>query len=246
MARPLAPFRRCFIPENSILDHAAAIRTWDLAGLRDGRVTALRLSESCLHLLSAPSAPREALTHASGVLVNMAVALWKSSGLWPLEAAPDTRCDGLRASITESEESSSHRVDLSVLDRSLGVRPANLAASLMGHPSGQPGTDEVRALVLEFVPLPPESVLALCRALLHTVGDSVLLSSCESWARDGKTTSSGVCLFAGPILEAILEGFDAAGGVQLRFKALQVGWPHRYTNVKELCARGSILSWLRG
>lgn len=41
------------------------------------------MSRLCLRLLSIPTAPREAITHASNVLVNLAIASWTSSGMWP-------------------------------------------------------------------------------------------------------------------------------------------------------------------
>ncbi|CAN0093790.1 unnamed protein product, partial [Laminaria digitata] len=97
--------------------------------------------------------------------------------------------------------------------------------------------DGMRALLASFLPLPPGSGVAVCRALLHIVDPGVLLvrAGFKSGSTEGGTGVTGKVgkgnLLLGPILNAILSRCGSESGLQLRFFALQVleAWCSRAT-----------------
>lgn len=97
-----------------------------------------------------------------------------------------------------------------------------VAASVIGdsffadHGSGQSAGDMMCELLVAFMPLPPSSTLAVCRALMHIASPHILLAAYES------SCGTFANLFTGPILHVILRNGDADKGLQLRFLALQV------------------------
>ena len=165
-------------------------REWDaglLAG--DNEPTAVRrMCKSCLLLLSVPTVHREAATHASAVLVHLALASWRASGRWPSRddglpsadtAAATADASKPQRSVPPPEEKSGAGLRLAaaatVVSRSFF--PAERGPSGGGREGADADDDGTAALIAGFMPLPPAPGLAVCRALLHVVPPRVLLAS---------------------------------------------------------------------
>lgn len=167
--------------------------------------TLLRMCESCFLLLAVPTVRRECATHASAVLVHLAVASWRDSGRWPSEAWCSPVENAVGTAPAQSGAAAAAAAATSTTATATGVETpaapispepkgtkafAPKAASIMIYKSffavpcledeavgaGNDGADAITALATGFMPLPPGSALALCRALFHIVRPSVLLA----------------------------------------------------------------------
>lgn len=171
--------------------------------MQDGDIIALNTGKLCLELLSASSSPREVLTHASGVLVSMAIAAWRAHKLWPVGGF------------------ASGELDNPVVTEDSSAAAAMIATYFFGCGGGG-SSDDMGDLLMTFMPLPSYSTLAVSRAIIYRVCSSVLLCTVDSNELKVKKWSPGVCLYAGPVLGSILKFCGAACGLQLRSYALQV------------------------
>lgn len=153
-----------------------------------------RMCKSCLLLLSLPTVHREGATHASTVLVHLALASWRASGRWPpCEGSPPVDAAAATPGASKPQSSAPPREE-----RGAGLRLSRAATSVSrsffptavkgpaddgGAGRGAGDTDSgaaaaADALIAGFVPLlPPAPALAVCRALLHVVQPRVLLAS---------------------------------------------------------------------
>ena len=245
--------------ENASSTHLFPLcREWDANRLVGGESTLQRMCKSCLLLLSVPAVHREAATHASAVLVRLALASWRASGRWPsssflssIETAPAAAAAGGAERRSESHSSFPEQ------ERGANLRLADAAAMVSksffpDRQGGGAGTDDVAdrtaALVAGFMPLPPSSSLAVCRALLHIVHPRVLLAGLEAEEEpaegcppaiaaegsravervdlEGTTVEAGATrrasLMLGPIFSVMLRHGGARSALSLRFIALQV------------------------
>lgn len=235
-------------------------REWDANRLAGGESTLQHMCKSCLLVLLVPTVHREAATHASAVLVRLTLASWTASGRWPsssffssIETVPQAAAAAAGGELGGSE---SHG---SVRDKEKGatLRVAGAAAVMAksffpGRQGWGAGTDDAAdgtaALVAGFMPLPPGSSLAVCRALLHIVHPRVLLAGLCSEEEstggrplatvaegrrgggsdgvEGATVQGGATrwgsLMLGPIFSVTLRHGGASSGLSLRFLALQV------------------------
>lgn len=207
-----------------------------MARLPQGGVTARHMCFLCLLVLSTPTVQREAMTHASTVLVHVAMASWRGSGRWPTgsTASDTTRTTTSDADTTVPPSGRGQEEVSSQLTQAASTMIFDSFFS--GDEEGQ-GNDEhehadadgTRTLISSFLPLPPGSGVAVCRALLHIVDPGVLLVRGDF--NNGVSTEGSSGLFGkvgkdnlllGPILKAILSRCGSESGLQLRFFALQV------------------------
>lgn len=191
--------------------------------LPDGDATPRRMCELCLALLSTPTAHREAVTHASAVLVHLAMASWRASNPRPLDAAT---LDPAKISNASNAPGVRRQGGESIPE--CNKTAAAISESFFAEPEEQRddyNDDTMSALLLSSMPLPPSSGLAVCRALLNIVDPCVLLASCDLKrpSFEGLVDRGRGNLFLGPILHEILRRSGADSHLQLRFFALQVG-----------------------
>lgn len=158
------------------------------------------MCKSCLLLLSVPTLHREAATHASAVLVRLALASWRASGRWPsraffasmetapLQAPPPAPALASPAAATGQVGACESHSSVPEQGRGATARLAaaatTISKSFFPYRRGQgAGTDDAAdgtaALISGFMPLPPSSSLAVCRALLHIVHPRVLLEGLD-------------------------------------------------------------------
>lgn len=178
--------------------------------------------------MSTPTVRGEALTHASTVLVHLAVVSWKASGRWPLDAAiMDT---------AEISDNPSVHPQAGGIQHLLATAASTIAASLFPAFGSEEEKQTTRylcddvvgggisELLASFMPLPPSSALALCRALIHVVNQRVLLVSyvVQDPTEPAAAAVSTGNLLLGPILRTVLRLTGAESCLQQRFFALQV------------------------
>lgn len=233
-------------------------REWDANRLARGESTLQRMCNSCLLVLSVPAVVhRETATHASAVLVRSALAIWRANGRWPSSSFfVSTEPMPILAAVAAAEEAGSSEP---IPEQEEGATPRLAGAAGLISQSFFPGrqgrgagtddaADATTALVAGFMPLPPSSSLAVCRALLHIVHPRVLLAGfapdeepaegrppvmanekrrekesadIERPTGEGGATRQGN-LMLGPIFSVILRHGSASSGSSLRFLALQV------------------------
>lgn len=204
-----------------------------MARLPHSDFTATHMCELCLLVLSTPTVQREAITHASTVLVHVAMASWRGSCRWPPGSAAS---DTARTTTSDADTTPpSARDQQEVTSQLTQVASTMIFKSFFSGNKGRRGhdedhhadADETRTLLASFLPLPPCSGIAVCRALLHIVDPSVLLvrDAFNRWTGGGSRATGKVGndnLFGGPILNAILSRCGSESALQLRFFALQV------------------------
>lgn len=179
------------------------IRYFDTDKFPGGDAAMRRMCKICLMLLSNATIHRETITHASAVLMHLTIAYWRAHERWP----GDTDVPSVVGIDSAMDKGCSQK---------LKVAPSMIVESFFAdHGSGQ-SEDKMGELIVAFMPLPPSSTLAVCRALMHIANPHILFAVYES--------SCGTLdnLFTGPILHTILGNSDADKGLQLRFFALQV------------------------
>lgn len=182
--------------------------------MQGGDPAALRISAVCLKVLSAPAASREAITHASSSLTSLAIASWRSAGLWPRDEPATTNVGGFESACL-------------VLCTAFFPAVQENSPQKQQQRNGSIGLGySMTTLVASFRPLPPRATLAICRAIVHTVSPAVLLANVVSTDIEVNSEEAsgdrGVCLLAGPVLRSILMWSGAGSLLQLRFFALQV------------------------
>eukprot|EP00903_Cladosiphon_okamuranus_P018216 g16755.t1 len=233
---------------------------WDANRLVGGESTLQRMLMSCLLLLSVPTVHREAATHASTVLVHLALASWRAGGRWPssfffssTEAAPAVPAAATPGRAVGSESHSSVPEQARGATQPLAGAAVMVSQSFFAARQGRravadDAADGTAAIVAQFMPLPPISSLAVCRALLHILHPRVLLAGlgakeesaegcpfamvaedmrCEGSVDLGGTTvergaTRRESLMLGPILRMILRHGGSSSGLSLRFLALQI------------------------
>lgn len=208
------------------------IREWDMRRLPGGDPTARSICKQCLIVLAIPTAPREAITHASAVLIHLATASWRASHLYPttLAGVLDTReTPEAPSTVGSGGPSGQSEAQGGYPDPSSSPGASTLAASkILGtfFPDGEESaqvSDRMSVLVASFMPLPPRSSLAVCHALVHVVEPPVLVASCDAEdRRTDRAVAGGGNLLLGPVLTAILSCGGAESELQMRFFALQV------------------------
>lgn len=193
------------------------------------------MCELCLLVLSTPTVQRETITHASTVLIHVVMASWRGRGRWPpCSAASDTT--RARTTICNADTTPPSGRKLEEASSQLTQAASTMLFDCFfsggeggrGHGHHHADADEMRTLLVSFLPLPPDSGVAVCRALLHIVDPGVLLVRADCRKSDS-TGGGGVIgkvdednLLLGPILNAILSRCGSESGLQLRFFALQV------------------------
>jgi len=162
------------------------------------------MCEASLVLLSNTAVDNEAMTHASAVLIHLAIASWRTRGRWPEDAAT--------SAVGDTKDTVGKGCS-----QQLKVAASTVVESLfLGHDFGQTECDIMSELLRSFMPLPPSSSLAVCRAMMHIASPHILLATYKS---DCASISN---LFTGPILHMILRNGSAEKTLQLRFLSLQV------------------------
>ena len=192
------------------------------------------MCELCLLVLSTPTVQREAITHASTVLVHVGMASWRGRGRWPRHSAAS---DTTRATISDADTTPPSGHGQEEVSSQLTQAASTMLFDCFfsrgkggrGHDHHHADADETRTLLASFLPLPPGSAVAVCRALLHIVDPGVLLVRADFRNCGSTDGGDGVIgkvgednLLLGPILNAILSRCGSESGLQLRFFALQV------------------------
>ncbi|CAM9458783.1 unnamed protein product [Choristocarpus tenellus] len=208
---------------------------WDAKASGSGaQVTSM--CKLCLQVLSNPVVHRDDCTHASSALVLLLRASWKAEGLWQGHSVARGEVDGEDKNRYDGEGSCKGTIDVTV------PSPAEIITANIFH--GTRTRNDVDAasnsntscLLRSFLPLPPISVLALCRGLVNGLEPQVLLASYSSCyvvglGGGGKETSSSEAgdlevktnLLCGPIVNSILDSCQESSPLAERVYAFMVG-----------------------